>query len=80
MGDRACPPARPPGVMPSPGFGKEGGPDLPARPVGPGVALVSRGDKEPPVTLGVCRERTKPGPGSPPPAYPCPFSLLSLGS
>lgn len=48
MGHRACPPARPPGVMPSPGFGKEGGPDLPARPVGPGVALVSRGDKEPP--------------------------------
>lgn len=41
-----------------------------ARPAGPGVAAGSRGDKEPPVTLGVCRDRTKPGPGIPPPACP----------
>lgn len=50
----------------------------PRSPMGPGLLWCPGVTKEPPVTLGVCRERTKPGPGIPAPAWPRPSSLLSF--
>lgn len=73
-----------PGGCPSLLGRKDGRRPRPPRcPMGPGLAVVSRGDKEPPVSLGVCRDRTKPGPASHRPLAPAlspssPFVLSFL--